>query len=94
MRFLRDFDFRGVGTNGFAASLVLLAVFCTTMPRAIAGGYVYETPFTEPVRFDDLLAGKYPESFPISRAAFRLLHRHFPDSEWAEKTPYWYGEID
>ena len=30
----------------------------------------------------------------ISRAAFRLLHRHFPDSEWAQKTPYWYGEID
>ena len=26
----------------------------------------------------------------ISRAAFALLHKHFPDSEWAEKTPYWY----
>lgn len=30
----------------------------------------------------------------VSREAFQLLHRHFPDSEWAEKTPYWYGEID
>ena len=30
----------------------------------------------------------------ISRGAFVLLHRHFPDSEWAEKTPYWHGEID
>lgn len=26
----------------------------------------------------------------ISQAAFALLHKHFPDSEWAEKTPYWY----
>lgn len=63
MRFLRDFDFRGVGTDGFAASLIL-AVFCIIMPRATAGGYVYETPFTEPVRFDDVVAGEYPESFP------------------------------
>ena len=30
----------------------------------------------------------------VSREAFELLHRHFPASEWAEKTPYWYGEID
>ena len=27
----------------------------------------------------------------ISRTAFALLHKHFPESEWAEKTPYWYG---
>ena len=26
----------------------------------------------------------------ISREAHNLLHKHFPDSEWAEKTPYWY----
>ena len=26
----------------------------------------------------------------ISRAAYSLLHRHFPHSEWAEKTPYWF----
>lgn len=26
----------------------------------------------------------------VSRAAFELLHRRYPDSEWAEKTPYWY----
>ena len=25
-----------------------------------------------------------------SRAAFDLLHRRFPSSEWAKKTPYWY----
>ncbi len=30
----------------------------------------------------------------ISQAAFALLHEHFPESEWAEKTPYWYGELD
>jgi len=27
----------------------------------------------------------------ISRTAFTLLHKHFPESEWAEKTPYRYG---
>ena len=26
----------------------------------------------------------------VSQAAYALLHEHFPDSEWAEKTPYWY----
>ena len=26
----------------------------------------------------------------LSRAAFRLLHARYPDSEWAEMTPYWY----
>ena len=26
----------------------------------------------------------------ISRQAYTLLHEHFPDSEWAAKTPYWY----
>lgn len=26
----------------------------------------------------------------ISQAAYALLHKHFPESEWAEKTPYWY----
>ena len=30
----------------------------------------------------------------ISQAAFALLHEHFPDSEWAAQTPYWYGELD
>ena len=30
-----------------------------------------------------------PES--ISRQAYQLLHKHFPDSEWAEKTPHWFG---
>ncbi len=30
----------------------------------------------------------------LSQAAFALLHEHFPDSEWAEQTPYWYGELD
>ena len=27
----------------------------------------------------------------ISRAAYTLLHKHFPDSEWADKTPYWFA---
>ena len=26
----------------------------------------------------------------IAKQAHNLLHKHFPDSEWAEKTPYWY----
>ena len=30
----------------------------------------------------------------ISQAAYALLHEHFPDSEWAAKTPYWYGRLD
>ncbi len=30
----------------------------------------------------------------ISQAAFALLHEHFPDSEWAEETPNWYGELN
>ena len=30
----------------------------------------------------------------ISRTAFALLHEHFPESTWAEKTPYWFdGQI-
>ena len=30
----------------------------------------------------------------ISQAAYALLHEHFPDSEWAAKTPYWYGRLE
>ena len=30
----------------------------------------------------------------ISRAAFVLLHEHYPESEWTEKTPYWYGRLE
>jgi hypothetical protein len=26
----------------------------------------------------------------VSQAAFNMLHRNYPDSEWAEQTPYWY----
>jgi hypothetical protein len=26
----------------------------------------------------------------LSRAAFRLLHRRYPKSEWTERTPYWF----
>jgi hypothetical protein len=26
----------------------------------------------------------------VSRAAFELLHANYPDSEWTERTPYWY----
>ena len=29
----------------------------------------------------------------ISQAAYALLHKHFPESEWADKTPYWYGRL-
>jgi outer membrane protein assembly factor BamD (BamD/ComL family) len=27
---------------------------------------------------------------PTSKAAFQLLHRNYPKSEWAAKTPYYY----
>jgi len=26
----------------------------------------------------------------LSKQAFQLLHRRYPDSSWAKKTPYWY----
>ena len=29
----------------------------------------------------------------ISRGAYALLHEHFPDSEWAAKTPYWFDRL-
>jgi hypothetical protein len=29
---------------------------------------------------------------PISKAAFDLLHRKYPDSEWTKKTPYWFKD--
>ena len=28
-----------------------------------------------------------------SRAAFEYLHDHYPQSEWAKKTPFWFGEF-
>ena len=31
-----------------------------------------------------------PAPGEISRAAFKLLHENFPNTEWAAKTPYWY----
>ena len=30
------------------------------------------------------------QSSGFSQQAFQLLHRHYPDSSWAKKTPYWY----
>ena len=30
----------------------------------------------------------------ISRAAYVMRHEHFPESEWAQKTPYWYGRLE
>ena len=30
----------------------------------------------------------------ISQAAYALLHENFPNTEWAAKTPYWYGTLD
>jgi hypothetical protein len=26
-----------------------------------------------------------------SKAAFQLLHKRYPKSEWAKKTPYWFN---
>lgn len=34
--------------------------------------------------------GMAPPKLPTSRAAFELLHRRYPDSDWAARTPYWY----
>ena len=34
--------------------------------------------------------GMSPPKLPTSRAAFELLHRRYPDSEWAAKTPLWF----
>jgi tetratricopeptide (TPR) repeat protein len=33
------------------------------------------------------------DNSPWSRAAFKLLHRRYPNSDWAKRTPYWYGII-
>jgi hypothetical protein len=30
---------------------------------------------------------------PSSRRAYAILHRDYPDSEWARKTKYWYGAL-
>jgi len=30
---------------------------------------------------------------PWSRAAFKLLHERYPASEWAKRTPYWFGVL-
>ena len=27
----------------------------------------------------------------VSRSAYAMLHKHFPDSEWTKKTPHWYN---
>lgn len=32
-----------------------------------------------------------PNNGKISKKAFRYLHKNFPESEWAKKTPYWYN---
>jgi hypothetical protein len=31
-----------------------------------------------------------PDSGTISRAAFDLLHKKYPKSDWTAKTPYWF----
>lgn len=28
----------------------------------------------------------------VSKAAFEMLHKRFPESEWAKKTPYWFND--
>jgi hypothetical protein len=35
-------------------------------------------------------AGGEPGKWELSRAAFRTLHRLYPQSEWAKRTRYWY----
>lgn len=30
----------------------------------------------------------------VSRTAHALLHEHFPGTEWAAKTPHWYGKLE
>ena len=34
--------------------------------------------------------GMAPPKLPTSRAAFELLHRRYPGSEWTGKTPLWF----
>jgi len=34
-----------------------------------------------------------PENGPWSRAAYELLHRNYPDSDWAKRTKYWFDTI-
>jgi len=34
-----------------------------------------------------------PDQTPWSSAAFSLLHERFPNSMWAQKTPYWFGDV-
>jgi hypothetical protein len=31
-----------------------------------------------------------PKDFQLAQRAFQALHRQFPNSEWAKRTPYWY----
>jgi hypothetical protein len=31
-----------------------------------------------------------PSNWELSREAFQTLHRHFPRTEWAKRTKYWY----
>jgi len=34
-----------------------------------------------------------PENGPWSRAAYELLHKNYPDSDWAKRTKYWFNTI-
>jgi hypothetical protein len=34
-----------------------------------------------------------PENGPWSRAAYELLHRDYPDSDWAKQTKYWFDTV-
>jgi hypothetical protein len=34
-----------------------------------------------------------PDNSPWSRAAFKMLHERYPASEWAKRTPYWFGVL-
>ena len=34
--------------------------------------------------------GSLPVENNLPQQAFRLLHRQYPSSEWARRTPYWY----
>ncbi|CAK0756549.1 hypothetical protein CCP4SC76_2790006 [Gammaproteobacteria bacterium] len=33
---------------------------------------------------------KNDDTSPLSKKAFQLLHKQFPNSEWTQETPYWF----
>lgn len=72
-----------------------------TVPRLAPGVFAYaELHRDDPrvpealhrlVRFTRFGCGWGDEIGKISKRAFELLHRRYPKSEWAKKTPYWFN---